>query len=138
MNRSAIMKSIIATGISWNIAGATWAETAASTLFSGKGMAAAVLFAGIIASYLALPSAKPLPTPEPTISTAGDVVAPSPEEETPITIATPSIGIMLNVHNKGIGIAGVYTASIAETKIKTVHQAAEKQGFPLKCSIEPE
>ncbi|HIA46476.1 MAG TPA: hypothetical protein EYN96_00555 [Candidatus Hydrogenedentes bacterium] len=93
MNRSAIMKSIIATGISWNIAGATWAETAASTLFSGKGMAAAVLFAGIIASYLALPSAKPLPTPEPTISTAGDVVAPSPEEETPITIATPSIEI---------------------------------------------
>ncbi|MFP6598141.1 MAG: hypothetical protein VCC01_11845 [Candidatus Hydrogenedentota bacterium] len=42
---------------------------------------------------LALPSAKPLPTPEPTISTAGDVVTPSPEEETPITIAAPSIEI---------------------------------------------
>jgi len=37
---------------------------------------------------------------------------------------------MLNVHETGIGIAGVYTASIAETKIKIVHQAAEKQGFP--------
>lgn len=49
-----------------------------------------------------------------------------------------SVEIMLNVHNSGLGIAGVYPASIAETKIKTVHQAAEKQGFPLKCSMEPE
>ncbi|MFP6598143.1 MAG: ATP-dependent Clp protease adaptor ClpS [Candidatus Hydrogenedentota bacterium] len=52
--------------------------------------------------------------------------------------STQSVEIMLNVHETGIGIAGVYTASIAETKIKIVHQAAEKQGFPLKCSMEPE
>lgn len=51
---------------------------------------------------------------------------------------TQSVEIMLSVHNTGLGIAGVYPASIAETKVKTVHEAAEKQGFPLKCSMEPE
>ena len=49
-----------------------------------------------------------------------------------------SVEIMLSVHETGTGIAGVYPASIAETKIETVHQEAEKQGFPLKCSMEPE
>lgn len=49
-----------------------------------------------------------------------------------------SVQIMLNVHEQGVGIAGIYPAAIAETKIETVHQEAEKQGFPLKCSMEPE
>jgi ATP-dependent Clp protease adaptor protein ClpS len=45
--------------------------------------------------------------------------------------------IMLNVHQQGIGVAGVYPASIAETKIDQVHTMAETEGFPLKCSMEP-
>ena len=49
-----------------------------------------------------------------------------------------SVEIMLNVHESGVGIAGMYPSSIAETKIETVHREAESQGFPLKCSMEPE
>lgn len=45
-------------------------------------------------------------------------------------------GIMLNVHNKGIGVCGVYTYEIAETKVKTVHSFAMEKGFPLKCTME--
>lgn len=44
--------------------------------------------------------------------------------------------IMLNVHHEGRGIAGVYTREIGETKISIVHQLAEKNGFPLRCSME--
>lgn len=44
--------------------------------------------------------------------------------------------IMLNVHNEGIGIAGVYTKEICETKISVVHQLAKKNEFPLRCSME--
>lgn len=45
--------------------------------------------------------------------------------------------IMLNVHNKGIGIAGVYTREICETKIAIVLELARKNDFPLRCSMEP-
>ena len=44
--------------------------------------------------------------------------------------------IMLNVHEKGIGICGVYTYEVAETKVDTVHNLARDYGFPLKCSME--
>ncbi len=44
--------------------------------------------------------------------------------------------IMLNVHNQGVGIAGVYTREISETKIILVHQLAQKNQFPLRCSME--
>jgi ATP-dependent Clp protease adaptor protein ClpS len=44
--------------------------------------------------------------------------------------------IMLNVHNEGVGVAGVYTREICETKISVVHQLAEKNEFPLRCSME--
>ena len=46
--------------------------------------------------------------------------------------------IMLSVHRAGSGIAGVYTKEIAETKIAVVHHLAEKNEFPLKCTMEPE
>ncbi len=46
--------------------------------------------------------------------------------------------IMLHVHNSGIGIAGVYSSDIAETKVETVHSMARADGFPLRCSMEPE
>jgi len=44
--------------------------------------------------------------------------------------------IMLNVHNDGKGIAGVYTREISETKISIVHQLAKKNKFPLRSSME--
>ena len=44
--------------------------------------------------------------------------------------------IMLNVHQQGIGIAGIYTREIAETKINIVHDMARKNEYPLHCSME--
>jgi ATP-dependent Clp protease adaptor protein ClpS len=44
--------------------------------------------------------------------------------------------IMLHVHNDGVGIAGVYTKEICETKITIVHGLAKKHEFPLRCSME--
>ena len=46
--------------------------------------------------------------------------------------------IMLNVHEKGIGVAGIYTREICETKIAVVHELARKNEFPLRCSMEKE
>lgn len=46
--------------------------------------------------------------------------------------------IMMNVHNDGVGIAGIYTREICETKIVIVHELAKKNHFPLRCSMERE
>ncbi len=46
--------------------------------------------------------------------------------------------IMLHVHRKGIGLCGVYTREIAETKVILVHELAMKNHFPLKCTMEKE
>jgi ATP-dependent Clp protease adaptor protein ClpS len=51
----------------------------------------------------------------------------------PPEIAT---GIMMNVHRQGIGVCGVYTHDVAETKVNTVHALASERGFPLRCSME--
>jgi len=51
---------------------------------------------------------------------------------------TDAVRIMLNVHKKGIGICGVFCAEVAESKVSTVHKLARNNGFPLKCSMEPE
>lgn len=44
--------------------------------------------------------------------------------------------IMLNVHQQGIGVAGVYSKEIAETKVAIVHDLAQKNEYPLRCSME--
>ena len=44
--------------------------------------------------------------------------------------------IMLNVHHQGIGVAGVYHKEVAETKVAIVHDLAQKNEYPLRCSIE--
>ena len=49
-----------------------------------------------------------------------------------------AVRIMLNVHQKGVGICGVYTFEVSETKVNTVHSLARENGFPLKCSMEKE
>jgi ATP-dependent Clp protease adaptor protein ClpS len=46
--------------------------------------------------------------------------------------------IMLNVHNKGRGIAGVYSKEIADTKVAQVKQAAAQYELPLLAEAEPE
>lgn len=49
-----------------------------------------------------------------------------------------AIQIMLHVHYNGIGVAGVYTYEVAETKIRTVEEMARENEFPLRLSMEPE
>jgi ATP-dependent Clp protease adaptor protein ClpS len=46
--------------------------------------------------------------------------------------------IMLDVHNKGRAVVGVYTEDIARTKTAQVHRLAVKSQFPLACVIEPD
>lgn len=48
-----------------------------------------------------------------------------------------AIQIMLNIHNKGKGIAGIYPKDIAETKAHKVNNQARREGFPLMTQIEP-
>ena len=46
--------------------------------------------------------------------------------------------IMLAIHNSGLGVAGVYTQEIAETKVARVHQQAQSRGYPLRAGTEKE
>jgi ATP-dependent Clp protease adaptor protein ClpS len=46
--------------------------------------------------------------------------------------------IMLSVHRSGLGVAGVYTHDVAETKLKTTKNLAEQHEFPLLVTMEPE
>ena len=44
--------------------------------------------------------------------------------------------IMLQVHQNGRGMAGVYPWEVAETKVETVTSLARREGFPLRATIE--
>jgi ATP-dependent Clp protease adaptor protein ClpS len=46
--------------------------------------------------------------------------------------------IMLEIHNGGLGVAGVYVLEVAETKVSEVHRAAEERGYPLRAGVEKE
>jgi ATP-dependent Clp protease adaptor protein ClpS len=46
--------------------------------------------------------------------------------------------IMLSIHKSGVGVAGVYTKDIAETRVDQVLKAARENGHPLQCTMEPE
>ena len=48
-----------------------------------------------------------------------------------------AIAIMSHVHNNGVGVAGVYTFEVAETKVTKTMSLAKAQQFPLQLSIEP-
>ena len=49
-----------------------------------------------------------------------------------------AVTIMLHVHNRGVGVAGVYTYEIAQTKIQIVEKLAQEHEFPLRLTMEPE
>jgi ATP-dependent Clp protease adaptor protein ClpS len=51
---------------------------------------------------------------------------------------TTAQSIMLHIHQKGVGIAGVYTYEIAETKVTMVMELAERAEYPLQCTLEPD
>jgi len=46
--------------------------------------------------------------------------------------------IMLNIHNNGKDVCGVYTHEIASTKVTQVKNLARQKGFPLKAIMEEE
>jgi ATP-dependent Clp protease adaptor protein ClpS len=46
--------------------------------------------------------------------------------------------IMLHVHQKGVGICGVFTYEVAETKVTQVMDLARKHQHPLQCTLEKE
>ena len=48
-----------------------------------------------------------------------------------------ALTIMLSVHKSGLGVAGIYTHDVAETKLKTTQNLAEQHEFPLLVTMEP-
>jgi ATP-dependent Clp protease adaptor protein ClpS len=50
--------------------------------------------------------------------------------------AAEATRIMLDVHNKGRGVVGLYSYDIAVSKIDQVHSLSRRREFPLRCSCE--
>ena len=46
--------------------------------------------------------------------------------------------IMLHVHRRGVGVCGVFTYEVAETKVTQVMDLARQNQHPLQCTIEKE
>jgi ATP-dependent Clp protease adaptor protein ClpS len=46
--------------------------------------------------------------------------------------------IMLHVHHRGVGVCGVYTYEVAETKVSQVIDFARRHQHPLQCTMEKE
>ncbi len=46
--------------------------------------------------------------------------------------------IMLHVHQKGVGVCGIYTYEVAETKVTQTVDYARKNQHPLQCTLEKE
>ncbi len=44
--------------------------------------------------------------------------------------------VMLHVHQKGVGVCGIFSYEVAETKVTQVMDFAKKAGHPLQCTLE--
>lgn len=44
--------------------------------------------------------------------------------------------LMLQIHNQGSAVCGVFTRDVAETKVAQVTEFARQNGHPLRCSME--
>ena len=49
-----------------------------------------------------------------------------------------AVNIMLHVHQKGVGVCGIYTFELAETKVTQVMDLAQENQHPLQCTLEKE
>ena len=49
-----------------------------------------------------------------------------------------AVQIMLHVHQKGVGVCGVYPHDIAESKVKLVMEFSKDHQHPLQCTMEPD
>jgi ATP-dependent Clp protease adaptor protein ClpS len=49
-----------------------------------------------------------------------------------------AVTIMLHVHQNGVGVCGVYTYEVAETKVAQVMELARRNQHPLQCTMERE
>ena len=49
-----------------------------------------------------------------------------------------AVEIMMRIHEKGVGVCGVYTKEIAEAQVALVCKLVEANGFPLLCTMERE
>jgi ATP-dependent Clp protease adaptor protein ClpS len=48
-----------------------------------------------------------------------------------------AIQVMLSVHLRGVGVAGIYTFEVAEMKVEKTIALAREQEFPLLATTEP-
>src|SRR5262245_51563268 len=46
--------------------------------------------------------------------------------------------IMLHIHHNGVGVAGIFSYEIAETKVRKVMALAKEAEYPLLCTMEAE
>jgi ATP-dependent Clp protease adaptor protein ClpS len=49
-----------------------------------------------------------------------------------------AVDVMLHVHRHGVGICGVFTFEVAETKVSQVIEFARRHQHPLQCTMEKE
>ena len=49
-----------------------------------------------------------------------------------------AVQVMLKVHTEGAGVCGVFTAEVAETRVREVLSLARENEHPLQCTMEPE
>ena len=47
-----------------------------------------------------------------------------------------AVSIMLEIHHRGLGICGVYTRDVAETKAELVITMSRRNEYPLQCRVE--